>query len=231
MRIAVIADIHSNLPALRSVMREVQTERPEYILCLGDIVGYGPHPNKVVELMERDATEIISVKGNHDEAVLGGKVKKLQSNAAEAVEWTIERIKDENLEVLENFDTYEALEIDGYKFFAVHGSPRDHLNEYVDRNTSDETLNGFLEDTGADVLLMGHTHVPYIRSLERGLAINPGSVGQPRDRDRRASYAIVDIKRRVLDIRRVSYNVNKTADDIKQSRLPDRLGDRLYYGH
>ena len=231
MKIAVISDIHSNLPAFRSVMEDIRGKEPEYIICLGDIVGYGPDPNKVIELMEEDAREIISVKGNHDEAVLGGKIRKLRSNASKAVEWTKNNISDESLGVLGNMEKYETVEMDGYRFFTVHGSPDDPLNEYVDKDSSEERLNGFFEKTGAEVMLMGHTHVPYVRYLDRGLILNPGSVGQPRDKDRRASYAVIDTNQEDADIHRVPYDIDKIAKEIKASKLPDQLAERLYYGH
>lgn len=230
MRLGIISDIHSNLPAFKSVLSDIRKNDVDYVLCLGDVVGYGASPNRVIEILERSPLKKIAVRGNHDEAVVTGDLMKLDRNASEAAHWTIKNIRNENLRFLENLEKHQAVEIDGQKFFLVHGSPRDPLNEYVKKGVPNETLDEFFEDTGADVLLMGHTHIPFHRSTKGGLVLNPGSVGQPRDRDRRASYALLDTRENKREIRRISYNIEKAIQEIKKTGIPERVAYRLNYG-
>lgn len=229
MKLAVIADIHSNLQALTAVLESIQEGASDRILCLGDVVGYGANPNEVVERL-RDLENLICVKGNHDEAVLGGKVRKMNPQASEAVRWTIEEITDENLEFLKGLDEYKAPDFDNLPFFLTHGSPDDHLDEYVYEDISDKKLEHFFEKTEAHTILLGHTHVPFMREVDIKTLLNPGAVGQPRDRDRRASYAVIDTDEMEIKINRVNYDVEAAAEAIKRTTLPDSLGERLYYG-
>lgn len=229
MKLAVIADIHSNLQALEAVLSEIQEQNPDYVLCLGDVVGYGASPNEVVQKLKK-LDKLICVKGNHDEAVLGGKVRKMNPQASEAVKWAIQRLDDENLDFLRGLEEYETLEFDGLNCFLVHGSPDDHLNDYIYENVSEDRLEHFFRETGARLILLGHTHVPSVKELGKKTLLNPGAVGQPRDRDRRASYATIDTERMGIQINRVPYDINATAEAIKRTKLPDSLGDRLYYG-
>jgi len=229
MLVGVISDIHSNMAALSQVLEELGRKNPDYILCLGDIVGYGPQPNQVCEEL-RGKEKVIAVKGNHDQAVLSGETERLNEAATQAVEWTRERIDESNLHFLGSLNEYEALEFDQFHVFAVHGSPRDYLNEYVYEDTPEEELESMFEEAKAHLIATGHTHIPYVREVGTRLFMNAGSVGQPRDRDRRASYVVIDTEERSVNIQRVAYDVEQTAGSIKSSRLPDSLGERLYYG-
>lgn len=229
MKLAVIADLHSNLQAFRAVLREIQRKNPRYILCLGDVVGYGANPNEVVQKLN-NLENLVCIKGNHDEAVLGGRVRKLNPVASKAIRWTIDHLSDRSLKFLEAMDEYKALEFDGLNFFLVHGSPDDYLNEYIYPDTPKERFENFFEETNAHTILMGHTHVPFIKEVGGRVALNPGAVGQPRDRDRRASYAMIDTKKMEMEVKRVSYDVEGAAEAIKRTTLPDQLGERLYYG-
>ncbi len=231
MRLGIISDIHSNLQALRAVFVELREQKVEYILCLGDIVGYGASPNKVVERLKKVKDRSVFIKGDHDEAVVKRKTSRLNKNASKAVDWTVRNIKDENRGFLAEQEKYEALEIDDYRFFMVHGSPEDYLYDYISKNTDSSKLDRFFEKTEANVLLLGHTHMPFTQATDNGLIVNPGSVGQPRDNDRRASYAVLDMESREFEVRRVPYNVEKAAIEIERTKLPNRLGDRLRYGH
>lgn len=231
MKLGIISDIHSNLPALEVVLEELRKENVEMLLCLGDVVGYGPFPDQTVQTIRDSDLEKICVKGNHDEKVLGGKTMNFNPAALEAAEWTKENIAEESLEFLRKLDEYETFEADGKSFFLTHGSPRDPLNEYVGEITRETILDQFFEDTGADVILVGHTHVPFKRKTKRGLMVNPGSVGQPRDGDKRASYAIINAETTEVKHGRVPYNIDKVAEEIKQTDLPDSLAERLYRGN
>lgn len=229
MLVGVISDIHSNLSALNKVLNELEGENLDYILCLGDIVGYGPEPNEVCEKL-RKRKNVIALKGNHDHAVVTGDVEGMNEDAKRAVKWTRERLDDSNLEFLHSLDEYKALNFDQFNVFAVHGSPDDYLNEYVYEDTSESRLKEMFESTGAHLIATGHTHIPFVKEVGTSLFVNAGSVGQPRDRDRRSCYIVMDTNDRSLDVRRTPYDVEETARAIKSSRLPDNLGERLFYG-
>ncbi|MFP4116938.1 MAG: metallophosphoesterase family protein [Candidatus Aenigmatarchaeota archaeon] len=231
MKIGVISDVHSNLPALESVLEGMGKEDIELLVCLGDIVGYGPFPNKTIEALQETETKKICVKGNHDERVLGGKTARFSPDALKAAEWTKENIRDESLNFLEKLEEYKAVDIKGKGLFLAHGSPRDPLNEYIGEKTEDEVLDGFLEETQTDVILLGHTHIPFRRETKKGLIANPGSVGQPRDGDSRASYAVFDTENMTVDHRRTEYDIEKVTAAIRQTKLPDSLAERLYRGN
>lgn len=229
MYVSVISDIHSNLPALKAVLEEVEKENPDYILCLGDIVGYGAEPNEVCEEL-RGMDNLIAVRGNHDHAVLTEDVEGLNEQAAEVAEWTREEIGRENLEFLDSLKNYRALELDGLHVFAAHGSPDDYLDEYVHEDTPEERFERFFDETKAHMIATGHTHMPFVKEVGVRLFLNAGSVGQPRDRDRRACYVMMDTEEPSVTIERVPYDVEEAAEAIINSGLPDQLGERLYYG-
>ncbi len=230
MKLAVISDIHSNLPALQEVLKEVQSEEVDMLLCLGDIVGYGPFPNRTVEVLRKIKTEKIFVRGNHDDRVLEGKTERLSRDAERAVQWTKKHINEKNLRFLRKLDRTEEVKIGNSKVFLAHGSPRKPLSEYIYESTEEELLESFFRMTNSDVILLGHTHVPFIREVGGNLILNPGSVGQPRDGDNRTSYAILDTENWEINQDRTEYDVEKVAGEIKRSRLPSSLAQRLYHG-
>ncbi len=220
MEIAVISDIHGNLIAFKEVLKSIGNKK---IFCCGDLVGYYPFANEVIEIVKK--RKIISVLGNHDYAVVTGDTSWFNPIAAFAIEWTRKRIKKENLEFLRNLPLV-------YKndFYMVHGSPRNKLEEYVFPDYSDELLKYFLKLANREILILGHTHVPFVKKFDSEIVFNPGSVGQPRDFDPRASYAILDIEKREVEIIRVDYDIDAVADAVEREGLPSRLGQRLYFG-
>lgn len=241
MRIAVVSDIHANLPALDAVVAaagDVQL----WWHC-GDVVGYGPHPNEVVtRLRELGA---LGVVGNHDAAALGSPVVEwFNPDAYQAAIWTRATITDETRAWLAALP--EILEVDGATI--VHGSLRNPLEEYV---TSESGAAGVLGTAPGDLVLHGHTHRPVDWRLEpsgriaatwvpaRGTArslagarhlLNPGSVGQPRDGERDASFLILDTDAGRATWLRVPYPVATTQAAIRSVGLPERLAARLDIG-
>ena len=159
MKIAVISDIHSNLEALEAVIAAL----PEFdeLFCLGDLVGYGPQPNEVVERLRQLKPSIV-LAGNHDHAVVTGNVQDFSPHAAEAVEWTRERIKPQNRDYLAALLPYAKLEGGGLALALYHGSPRDPLTEYIFPGISNESARGLIEKSGASVVMLGHTHMPMV---------------------------------------------------------------------
>lgn len=220
MQVAVISDIHSNLPALREVLKEIEGMK---IFCCGDLVGYAAFPNEVIEVVKKK--EIISILGNHDHAVITGDTSWFNPVAAAAVDWTRKEIKNENLDFLNSLPKlYEG------DFYMVHGSPRNQLDEYVSEDYPEKELLSFFRYTSKDTMILGHIHRPFIKKLGGKLMFNPGSVGQPRDLDPRAAYAVFDAAAKKVEIKRVEYDIDEAADAIINKGLPELLARRLYAG-
>lgn len=228
MKIAVISDIHSNLEAFQAIVNHM--EKVNQILCVGDFVGYGAKPNEVIELAKR--LKMGSVIGNHDYASLTDDTSGFNPYAAAAAHYTYQHLSKESKGFLTSLPLTSKIKIKGYTFRLVHGSPADPLNEYIFPETSKNLLKEFLKSTGADVLLLGHTHVPMFIQLKDGVVLNPGGVGQPRDRDPRASYGVIRIEDGKLFFKnhRIKYSINKTASEILAAGLPSILAQRLYHG-
>lgn len=221
MKVAVIADIHSNRPALEAVLRGIGDVKEIY--CLGDLVGYNPFPDEVVEKVRERGVRC--VLGNHDHAVVTGNVFGFNPYAARAVLWTRKKMKEKNIAYLASL----PLELRN-SFYMVHGSPRRCLEEYVALDYPDEVLKSFFVMAQRSIVALAHTHVPYVRRLGDRLLFNPGSVGQPRDHDPRASYALLDVDKRQVEIKRVRYDVEDVVEAVTREGLPRVLGYRLRGG-
>jgi len=241
MRIAVLSDIHSNLHALEAVLADVDRQSPDEIWCLGDVVGYGPRPNECVRLVRERAA--LCLCGNHDLATTGGlDIVDFSGDAGIAARWTQGVLGDEEASWLRGLQP--LAERPGVELF--HGSPRDPVWDYV--LTEQVALISILETT-APLILVGHSHVPLALGwdgdeLTGGLApagtdvelagrrwlVNPGSVGQPRDGDPRAAWALVDIEAGRATFRRVPYPIELTQTEIREQNLPEPLALRLAHG-
>lgn len=229
MKIAVISDIHSNLDAFEAVIADLPTV--DITLCLGDIVGYGPQPNEVVEKV-RQLDPAVVLSGNHDYAISTGEFEGFSAHAALAGNWTRKQLRKENLRYLSALSPSSRLVLDGVQTSLFHASPRDPLSEYIYPGISQSEVDALLEQSDGKLLLLGHTHMPMVYSSMKGILANPGSVGQPRDTIPRASYAIVTVSEGQVsvDIRRVAYNIGSVAEKIISAGLPRFLADRLYVG-
>jgi predicted phosphodiesterase len=239
MRIAVLSDIHGNLPALEAVLAAL---RPfDAIWQLGDVVGYGPQPNEVVALLASE--HALGVRGNHDSAAVGElETDAFNDDARAAIEWTMGQLTDSTRQWLTDLD--RRRELDG--FTLVHGSPRDPTWEYVYAVSIARANMSRFPTTHC---LVGHTHVPLVYRQsgnkvepwvpgngsrleldERRALINPGSVGQPRDGDRRASAMLLDTEQMSAEWRRVEYPIDGVQEMMEQAGLPRRLVARLSHG-
>ena len=245
MRALVISDIHGNLLALEAVL-EAEGDRYDELWCLGDVVGYGPRPNECVDRVREVATTCLA--GNHDLAVLGKvDVDRFGGDAARAARWTREVLGADQEAWL---DGLEPLADRGAVLLA-HASPRDPVWEYVIDGPG--AAIALAHAPNAKVVLVGHTHVPMAaRALgERvsgghagpgreeslpddvRLLANPGSVGQPRDGDSRASYLVLDCDDGVpvrVEWRRAPYDAAAVAREIVDAGLPEQFGNRLLFG-
>jgi len=229
MKIVALSDIHSNLDALQAVLSVLPAHDELY--CLGDIVGYGPQPNEVIEILQQLRPTAVLL-GNHDHAVVTGDVSEFSSNAAKAIQWTRERISEDSRHYLERLKPSARIELEGKTLALYHGSPQDPLMEYVFPGLTARMGRRVVEMAEANIVLLGHTHMPMVYRFSGGMLANPGSVGQPRDGDPRASFAVLTISQNDVrfDIQRVHYNVKSVADRILQSGLPSFLAERLYLG-
>jgi putative phosphoesterase len=227
--IAVIADVHSNLEALKKVLSKISNLRGcEFILDAGDIVGYNTRPNECVELVRKHSVR--SVMGNHDRAGAIGDYSGMNPLAIVAARWNFDKLEMANRNYLYKLPERLEIEQEGKRIVVMHGSPRQPLHDYVFPWVPDEVFAKHLHDAKADILILGHTHIPFVKKLESGLVLNPGSVGQPRDHNRKASYALLDVKLMDAKIMRVDYNIPKVSDEVVKAELPDFLAERLFFG-
>ncbi len=227
MQVAFISDVHSNLEALQAVLADIGAEP---ICCLGDLVGYGADPNAVVELLrKRDVTAVL---GNHDYAALTGDTGNFSTRAALAARWTKKMLAGENADFLKGLSRATTLELGAVRLYLTHGSPDDPLWEYVDPLTHSQLFGHYLTKLGVRGIALGHTHIPYSWSGPEGSVFNPGSVGQPRDGNWKASYAMASTNENglVIEHRRVEYDVEKAAEKIRTAGLPGELASRLLAG-
>ena len=244
MRILLLSDIHANYAALEAVIKDAGAF--ERVWCLGDVVGYGPDPNECINrLLEFDLT---CLAGNHDLGVTGkAALWDFTQDAREAIFWTRHALTTFNLNWLQSLPatTLSA----GHGITLVHASPRDPVWEYI---MTEETAVKNLDMFDTPICLNGHTHFPAIfrkpwdglKVLEEHLPvnspiqfhpydrvfINPGSVGQPRDEDPRAAYALIDLDQMTLTHHRVLYDVSATQNKMKAEKFPSRLTRRLRFG-
>ncbi len=242
MRIAVLSDIHSNLVALDAVLGAIGSV--DAVWQLGDVVGYGPEPDAVVERLRSVGAS--GVRGNHDAAALGGnEIEWFNPDARAAIEWTRDRIGDGTREWL-------AALPEAYRegtFLLAHGSPRDPTWEYVTNAAVARANLSVVAGEGAVVGLHGHTHVPIafrdddgrVETIApsdgssipvdgRAMLLNPGSVGQPRDGDPAASWLALDTDAGTATWHRVGYDVARVQAAVREAGLPARLADRLAFG-
>ena len=218
MQVGVISDIHGNRVALEAVFEDFPSV--DALVCAGDIVGYNPWPGDCIEAVRE--REIPTVMGNHDRAVASGTTFRFNSMAGAGVEYTREELADEQVEWLETLPT-ERTAFDG-RMKIVHGHPDD-----PDRYTYPDMFSSDLLSE-EDVLVMGHTHVQHYERYDEGIVMNPGSVGQPRDGDPRAAYAILDLDAMTVEEHRVEYDIAAVEHAVNDAGLPEAIGSRLRKG-
>jgi len=244
MRYAIIADIHANLAAFKAVLDHIERQGGvEEVWCLGDIVGYGPDPHQCIELLRQ--YRHVCIAGNHDLAAMGKlATSEFNPDAAVACRWTAQQLSPEDVEYLESLPEVIQKE----DFTLVHGSPREPIWEYLISVSSAKESFAYFQ---SQFCLVGHSHMPMVFKYDdetdtcsfsqfvpdirlvlgkSRLIINPGGVGQPRDGDPRASYAIYDNETGVVRLYRVPYDISITQINMVKQNLPMRLVARLSQG-
>lgn len=235
MQIALLADIHSNLHALRAVWEDLSQEKPDAVYNLGDLVGYGAFPNEVIEFVRNERIE--SIMGNYDEAVAyrlhesGALLRRDEAGSDRlALNWTQETMTEESRIYLQSLPLQRRATLHGKRFLFVHGSPR-RMNDYLYEGLSAATLDSVIRLADCDVLCVGHTHVPMRKRHRRTWLVNPGSVGLPQAGDTDASYALLTLGLRPrITIRKVSYDNQAALQAIKAAGLPETLGLQMTLG-
>lgn len=242
MRIAVISDIHGNAHALDAVLAAIAEARPDALWCLGDLVGYGPRPNRCTRLTAAHAD--ICLAGNHDLGVLGTiDIGEFSPDAAASARWTRAVLDPEARDFLTSLAPARSTT----RAELVHASPRDPVWEYV---VTAAAAQAALDDTKTPIVLVGHSHVamavvqpdggkltgglaPYGKTIDLAKGrwlLNPGSVGQPRDGDARAAWLLLDFRAGSATFQRTDYDIAATQQEIRERGLPPGLATRLPLG-
>ncbi|MDZ7773490.1 MAG: metallophosphoesterase family protein [Balneolaceae bacterium] len=253
MKIALFSDIHANLPALEAVMDDISARAPDAIYCLGDLVGYATWPNEVTEFIRERG--IPAIAGNYDQGVglnsddcgCAYQTEEDKARGAASIAYTNKVIRDENRAYLNSLPAHLRLEFgvngDPWNLLLVHGSPR-KINEYLFEDRKDKSLLRMMKGSNAQVMAFGHTHKPYHKILEDEdgsyrHALNIGSVGKPKDGDPRACYVMLEWDGELnlknpdslqVAFIRVDYEVEKAAQAIEESPLPNPFADMLRKG-
>ncbi len=255
--IAFFSDIHGNLPALEAVLEDMDQRTPDMRFCLGDLVGYAPWPNEVATLIRKRGIPTLAgnydegVGLNSDDCGCAYKTKEDEARGAQSIAFTNEVVTDETRAYLRSLArhlrlVHEAPRTPGavpLEVLMVHGSPR-KVNQYLFEDFPERSMLRMMDEARADVMLFGHTHKPYHKVMAYAVdgetrhrhAINIGSVGKPKDGDPRACYALLHLANGAsvtdadsvhVDFIRVAYDVEKAAQAVEASPLPDAFADML----
>ncbi len=237
-QVTIFGDIHGNLPALEAVFQDMEARGWANLYCLGDLVGYGTFPNEVIEAIR--GRNIPTLMGNYDQGVGNSsddcgcayRTPEAKALGARSIAWSNAHTTETNKAFLRELPMQIALQLGDLRVVLVHGSPR-RVNEYLYEDRPDSSFERLLDLIDADVLVCGHTHLPYHKVLPSGRqVINAGSVGKPKDRDPRAGYVVLRANGRGLEAEflRVPYDVEKTAQAIEATDIPHEFAAMLRDG-
>ena len=222
MKIALISDIHSNIEALKSVLEDIEKKGIKKIYCLGDMLGYLNKPNEVVDLVRERGIE--SILGNNDEDIAFENFKDDGTK-----KWTYKTLTPENIRFIKNLKKDITISVEGNKIKMVHGSPsssREYLRE------GEENTQKVLLSLGEDILVVAHTHLPYIDFYNNKMIINCGSVGKPKFCSPNASYAILSAENEevIAEIVEVEYDVESTIASLREDGFSEELIEEIKTG-
>jgi putative phosphoesterase len=229
MRALVISDIHGNIDVLRALEARLGARLQQFdrIICLGDLVDYGPNPGEVIDWVRSHATHV--VRGNHDHAVATGEPCRSAPAFIEASIATRSRLQRtlsrEHLEYLRQLPLTDIVSVDGLELNLVHACPNDPLYAYMPPTRSDEEWTTALGSMRGHTVLIGHTHLAFVRPIGGGIVINPGSLGMPKDKNPDGSYAIVD--RGSVQFCRIAYDSEPLISRLRALDLPRHVFEQL----
>jgi putative phosphoesterase len=238
-RIAILSDMHGNSAATGSVLADIDAARPDEVLCLGDLVGYGAYPNEVIDLVR--ARNIPTIMGNYDDGVgfdrddCGCAYKDAgeRERGQASLMWTRANVDDGRKAYLRTLATELRREIHGVRLRLVHGSPR-RMNEYLFADRDEKSLARIARGADCDVLVFGHTHIPWTRDIAGVRMVNTGSVGKPKDGDPRAAWVLLTVDENgavSVETRRLDYDIPSMAAGIRAADgLPDHFASDIETG-
>jgi putative phosphoesterase len=233
-RVAVITDIHANLPALEAVFEAIERTGVDALYCGGDLVGYGPHPNEVCALIEERG--IPTIYGNYDHAIgrdledcgCAYRDQHDRELGQLSIAWTLAHTSRPSKEFMRGLPFDRRFELGRNRVRLVHGSPR-KVNEYLFADKPARTFERIAAGADCDVLVFGHTHQPWIREYGGVLFVNCGSVGKPKDGDPRAAFALLELDgdRVAAEIDRIDYDAEAVGRELAAVGLPGEYADKL----
>lgn len=223
MKIAAISDIHGNIYSLMKVLEDIDEQKVDLVVCLGDLVGYGPHPNEVVSLIKR--REMPCIKGNYDSSVVDGAFTFIRDTSINsfALPWASEEVRASNKFYLSQLPTELNYDINGVKIKFTHGSPS-KINEYLFEDG--ENTKKVMESLEEDVLVCAHTHIPSYKKFGDKVFINTGSVGKPKIGRPNATYVLIEIKEDktvAVKFRELEYEYKRIVKDAQMLSFPAQL--------
>jgi len=236
MKVALIGDVHANLPALEAVLVHAHDQGVEAIWNVGDFVGYGAFPDSVVQRLRKE--NVLSIAGNYDLKVLQFKQKrekwrkKKKQEKYLAFKWAYENLSKKSRKYLRFLSKELRLKVKGKRILLTHGSPASN-EEPLTSDTPEERLRKLAKMAKADVIICGHSHQPFARQVDDVWFINPGSVGRPDDGDPRACYAILQIESEGLQVHhyRLEYDIERAVAAIREQRLPEAFAQMTLQGY
>ncbi|ACD52577.1 MULTISPECIES: metallophosphoesterase family protein [Clostridium] len=223
MKIAIISDIHGNIYSLIRALQDIDNEKVDSIICLGDLVGYGPHPNEVIAMIKR--RNILCIQGNYDKSVIDNDytfIRETEINSF-SLPWTYNELRAQNRYFLSNLPSSISLNIQGKKIIFVHGSPS-ILNQYLFENAED--TKNIIENMEEDILVCAHTHIPSIKNFDEKMYINCGSIGKPKIGRPNLTYCLLDINELSgvkAQIKELEYEYPRIVKDMTLLNFPSKL--------
>ncbi|AOR22327.1 metallophosphoesterase family protein [Clostridium taeniosporum] len=223
MKIAIISDIHGNIYSLIRALQDIDSERVDTIICLGDLVGYGPHPNEVIAMIKR--RNILCIQGNYDKSVVDNDytfIRETETNKF-SLPWTYNELRTQNRYFLSNLPSSISINIQGKKILFVHGSPS-ILNQYLFEDAED--TKNIIETMEEDILVCAHTHIPSVKNFDKKMYINCGSIGKPKIGRPNLTYCLLDINEInevKTQIKELEYEYPRIVKDMTLLNFPAKL--------